>query len=196
MANPGKIQIWNMALGFIGTRTVASESERCQEAIQCALYWDSARRQALRDFPYNFAQVRVLLAAKPVPEVWEQEWRYAYGMPDGCLKFHSVRAPGGRARPFRIVHDADGSSLITTDVEKAQGDYTMDVESPSLWDDLFVGMLSRKLAAIIAVPLLKNNPNKVSELEQLYRAALVGAYQAGASEQKDKPQPDSWLEAR
>lgn len=196
MANPGKIQIWNMALGFIGTRTVASESERCQEAIQCALYWDSARRQALRDFPYNFAQVRVLLAAKLVPEVWEQEWRYAYGMPDGCLKFHSVRAPGGRARPFRIVHDADGSSLITTDVEKAQGDYTMDVESPSLWDDLFVGMLSRKLAAIIAVPLLKNNPNKVSELEQLYRAALAGAYQAGASEQKDKPQPDSWLEAR
>lgn len=196
MPSISKIQIWNQALGFIGTRTVASESERCEEAIQCTLYWDSARRQALRDFPYNFAQVRVKLAAKPMPDVWAREWRYAYGQPVGCLKLHGVRAPGGRARPFRIVHDADGAALILTDVEAAHAEYTQDVESPTLWDDLFAGLMARKLAAMIAVPLLKNNSNKVSELEQLYRAALPDAYEAGASEQKDKPQPDSWLAAR
>lgn len=196
MASTSKIQIWNRALGFIGTRTVASENERCEEAIQCALYWDSARRQALRDFPYNFAQVRVRLASKPMPEVWEREWRYAYGLPDGCLKLHGVRSPGGRPRPFRIVYDADGSMFALTDVESAHAEYTQDVESPALWDDLFVGLMARKLAAMIAVPLLKNNSDKVSELEQLYRAALPDAFEAGASEQKDKPLPDSWLESR
>lgn len=196
MANTSKIQIWNMALGYIGTRTVASESERCEEAIQCALYWDRARRQALRDFPYNFAQARVALAARIMPEVWEHQWRFAYGLPDNCLKLHSVGASNGKARPFRIVHDQEGSSLLLTDVEAAHAEYTRDVESPTLWDDLFVGMMARKLAAMIAVPLLKNNSGKVSELEQLYRAELPDAYEAGASEQKDKPRPDSWLEAR
>ena len=64
-----KIEVWNKALGHIGTRTVASESENCEEARQCALYWDAARRQALRDFPYPWAQTRIALAAKALPAV-------------------------------------------------------------------------------------------------------------------------------
>lgn len=63
-----KLDIWNMALGFIGTRTVASESERTPEAVQCALFWDSARRTALRDYPWNFAQARAGWPKWPCPE--------------------------------------------------------------------------------------------------------------------------------
>ena len=46
-----QISILNRALDFLGTRTVASERENTPEALQCRLYWDSARRQTLRDFP-------------------------------------------------------------------------------------------------------------------------------------------------
>ena len=46
-----QISILNRALGFLGTRTVASELENTHEDLQCRLYWDSARRQTLRDFP-------------------------------------------------------------------------------------------------------------------------------------------------
>ena len=63
-----QISIWNRALGFLGTRTVASERENTPEALQCRLYWDSARRQTLRDFPWNFAQRRSWLARLPLPE--------------------------------------------------------------------------------------------------------------------------------
>ena len=42
-----KLDIFNMALGFIGTRTIASANENTPEAIQCGLYWDRARRSAL-----------------------------------------------------------------------------------------------------------------------------------------------------
>ena len=53
-----KIEVWNKALGHIGTRTVASESENCEEARQCALYCNAARRRAGRECPYPWTQTR------------------------------------------------------------------------------------------------------------------------------------------
>lgn len=193
-----KIQIWNMALGFVGTRTVASESENCEEARQCALYWDAARRQAMRDFPFPWAQRRIALAQKTLPAVWEGEWRYAYAYPDGCLKLHGISGARahGRHAPFRLVNDAAGTTLLLTDRPEAYADYTVDADSPAIWDDLFIALLSRKLAALIALPLLKNNSGKVQELEQLYRAAIPAALEGGASEGKGKPQEDSWITSR
>lgn len=198
MAEVGKIKIWNMALGYVGTRTVASEAEKCEEARQCALYWDSARQQALRDFPFPWAQHRARLAQKSRPDVWAADWRFAYGLPEVCLKVHRIGSAERRdlRAPFKMVHDPTGTVLILTDADAAFADYTSDVESPTLWDADFIHMLARKLAAMIAIPLLKNNGSKVSELEQLYRAAIPQAYQPAAQEQKDKQQEDSWIACR
>ena len=62
-----QIAIWNRALGFLGARGVAAEDENTPEALQCRLYWDSARRQALRDYPWAFAQRRAWLARVALP---------------------------------------------------------------------------------------------------------------------------------
>lgn len=198
MAEVGKIKIWNMALGFIGTRTVASEAEKCEEARQCALYWDSARQQALRDYPFPWAQNRAVLAQKPLPDVWATDWRFAYGMPEACLKIHRIGSTQRRenAEPFKMVHDPAGTVLILTDAEAAFADYTRDVESPTLWDVDFTQMMARKLAALIAVPLLKNNGSKVQEVQQLYSASIPSTREAAAQEQKSKPQEDSWIACR
>ena len=198
----GKMQIWNMALGFVGTRSVASENEITPEAQQCSLYWDSARRQALRDYPWNWAQRRVALAAQAMPEAWAAEWRHAYGMPAKCLKLHRIIPEGRRAPydadrvPYMLAHNEDGTTLILTQAPAAWVDYTTDVEQVERWDDLFIGLMARKLACLVAVSLIKNNQAKVQELEQLYRAALPAAFEGAASEQQDKPQPDTWLLAR
>mgnify|MGYP006949037391 CR=1 FL=1 len=194
-----KIQIWNMALGFIGTRTVASETEHTPEAIQCGLFWDSARRQVLRDYPYNFAQARKTLAAVKVPDVYAEEWRFAYKLPDLCLKAHRIY---GRERrevrriPFTIVSSDDGTEILLTDMEAARLDYTWDVTDVARWDDLFIAMMARKLAALIGVPLLKNNSTKVQELEQLYRTSLPKAMESNASERHDREPLDTWLLSR
>ena len=73
-----QISVWNRALGFLGTRSVASEQENTPEALQCRLYWDSARRQVLRDFPWSFAQRRAWMALVPLPEGFAPEFRFAY----------------------------------------------------------------------------------------------------------------------
>ncbi|MGE9985289.1 hypothetical protein [Desulfovibrio sp. SGI.169] len=195
-----QISIWNRALGFLGTRSVASERENTPEALQCRLYWDSARRQVLRDFPWCFAQRRVWLARLPPPEGFEREFRFAYALPDDCLKVHEVRHEGIAPRPFSLAQnttDAAGSGVfLVTDAARALLLYTGDVRNSRLFDDLFAHMLSRKLAALVAVPLLKNNSQKVAELEKLYAESLPQARQATASERRESAPDDAWLTAR
>lgn len=193
-----RIDIYNMALGFIGTRTIASPNEKTPEAIQCELYWDRARRSALRDFPYSFAQRRVRLGQKPMPDVYEDEWEYAYGLPDGCLKVHAVhgvRHSRVRREEWRLTGTGD-ELVILTQTELAMADCTIDVENVSLWDELFVMAMARKLAALVCVPLLKNNQAKLQELEQLYQMAIPRAEGQDASEREKEPRMDSWLAAR
>ena len=86
--------------------------------------------------------------------------------------------------------------MVLTDTQQAALFYTQDVQDSGRFDELFALVLARKLAALVAVPLLKNNSQKVQELEQLYRAALPPAHNASASERKDKPQKDDWLAVR
>lgn len=195
-ASAGRLDIYNMALGYIGVRTISSPNEQTPEAVQCGLYWDRARRTALRDFPWNFAARRVRLAQKKLPDAYAMQWRFAYALPDACLKVVHVHDGAHPNTPFRIVQDG-GEVLILSRTGCAFADYTVDVEDISLWDELFVDAMVRKLACMIATPLLKNNPQKQEQLEQLYRLALPSAEGQDASEvELQKKRRDGWLEAR
>ncbi len=208
-----KITIWNMALGFIGTRTIASEEEKTLEAVQCQLYWDSARRSALRDFPWNFAQRRAWLAEVPMPTGYEEHYSHAYALPEDLLHASGIfsttgymssgqqtMAMQGRAlqeQPFVLVHHGQYKNhVLLCHVPKALLAYTADVDDVSLFDDCFTLLLARKLAAMIAVSLLKNNAARVQELEEMYKDALPKAMQADSTEGTIFEKPDSWLVAR
>lgn len=194
---PSKIEIWNQALGFIGTRVVASETENTPEAIQCKLFWDAARRQALRDYPWNFAQRRAWLASVPVPAGWEVEYSHAYALPKDCLKSLRVLAYGRSEQRFVLAHDADrGGTVLLTSAPEGLLWYTADIEQVQVFDELFQSVMARKLAALVCVPLLKNNSNKIGELEQLYRAALSSAFEASSSEGAEQEKEDAWIAAR
>jgi len=194
----GKLEIFNMALGFCGCRTVGSPNERTPEAIQCGLFWDRARRSALRDYPWSWATRRFRLPEKDLPEVYASEWRHAYGLPDGVLRVmrvHKPRMRGDYLEPFRLERGEEGE-IILCDVPQAMATCIVDVEDMTTWDDSFCLCLARKLACLIVVPLLKNSSGKVSELEQLYHASLPQTAGLDSAERRGEQQPDSWLAAR
>ena len=118
-----RLDIYNMALGFIGARTIASPNENCNEAIQCELYWDRARRSALRDYPSNFAVQRVQLAETIVPSVYCDEqgrpvvYQHAYALPNKCLKvmrLHRLGESPLESHEFRL-ETYEGVGLILCD---------------------------------------------------------------------------------
>lgn len=193
----GRLEIYNMALGFCGCRTVGSPNERCPEAIQCELFWGRARRSALRDYPYRFAVRRLLLPEKEMPAVYENEWLHAYGLPDSVLKVvrvHDGHRRGLNKTPY-AVQRCDEGELLLTDVEQAMVDAVVDVEDITQWDEAFVSAMARRLACLICVPLCKGE-GKLNGLVQLYQASIPVAEGADASESCDRKPDDSWLQAR
>ena len=192
------LQLWNMALGFVGTRTVASTDEDTPEAAQCALFWDSARRQVLRDYPWNFARRRQWLARAAVPAGWEGEYAAAFALPHDCLKVLEVQAgSGGRRLSYALVHDNTRNGLwLLANAAQALVTYTADITHIAFFDDLCAHLLARRLAALIAAPLLRDNTAKINELEQLYRAALPAAREANAAEAPRRLEHDPWLAGR
>ena len=188
----GKLDIFNMALGFVGTRTLASENERTPEAAQCALYWDRARRGALRDFPWPFSQKKIRLAAVRLPDEQATEWSRAYAMPREALKINRV----GDFAAFEIGQD-NGQAMIFCDEPEAIAVCTVDTPDITLWDELFITVVAYRLAMFIAVPLLKNNGAKLQELAQLYQAALPIAEGHSASEgRRARTIENDWIAAR
>ena len=192
-----RLEIYNQALGFVGTRTIGSPNERTPEAIQCELFWDRARRSALRDYPYRFAVRRFRLPEKEMPDVYAQEWRHCYGVPDGVLKVvrvHDGARRGAKKTPYAVQRGDEGE-IILCDVEQAMADCIVDVEDITTWDDTFVSAMARRLACFIAVPLMKDD-KKLGALTQMYQASIPAAEGSDVSESYDRKPDDSWLLAR
>ena len=193
-----KISIINMALGWLGAPPIAALTEKRPEAIYASQYYDSALEQTLRDHRWNFAQRRVRLAALDVPDGYQGVYENAYALPVDCLHAHTVLDAAENTFPFIVALAEDGGSkIVLTNVASAYLAYTALVTVPELYDPNFVRALSRRLAADIAVPILKNNAQKVQEAETLYDRELTRAKLADYREGKPEEEEDvSWIQAR
>ena len=193
-----KISIINLALGWLGAPPIAALTEKRPEAIYASQYYDSALEQTLRDHKWNFAQRRVRLAALGVPDGYQGVYENAYALPVDCLHAHTVLDVADNTFPFIVSLAEDGGSkIVLTDVSGAYLGYTALVTSPELYDPNFVRVLSRRLSADIAVPILKNNPQKVQEAETLYDRELMRAKLSDYREGKPEDEEDvSWIKAR
>ena len=193
-----KISIINMALGWLGAPPIAALTEKRPEAIYASQYYDSALEQTLRDHRWNFAQRRRRLAALDVPDGYQGIYENAYALPVDCLHAHTVLDAAENTFPFLVALAEDGGSkIVLTNVASAYLAYTALVTVPELYDPNFVRALSRRLAADIAVPILKNNTQKVQEAETLYDRELARAKLADYREGKPEEEEDvSWIQAR
>lgn len=193
-----KISIINMALGWLGAPPIAGLTERRPEAIYASQYYDSALEQTLRDHKWNFAQRRRRLAALDVPDGYQGIYENAYALPVDCLHAHTVLDAAENTFPFIVALAEDGGSkIVLTNVASAYLAYTALVTVPELYDPNFVRAMSRRLAADIAVPILKNNAQKVQEAETLYDRELARAKLADYREGKPEEEEDvSWIQAR
>ena len=193
-----KISIINMALGWLGAPPIAVLTEKRPEAIYASQYYDSALEQTLRDHRWNFAQRRKRLAALNVPDGYQGVYKNAYALPVDCLHAHTVLDAAENTFQFVVALAEDGGSkIVLTNVSGAYLGYTALVISPELYDPNFVRVLSRRLSADIAVPILKNNQQKVQEAETLYDRELMRAKLSDYREGKPEDEEDvSWIKAR
>jgi hypothetical protein len=184
--------ICNIALGHIGvTRLISALTQTTTEAVQCNLYFETARDAVLADYTWPFATAYSALGL--VAEDPSDDWLYAYRYPSDCIRVRRIVTGMGRADmnppAFAIGQDAQGR-LIYSSHPDATIEYTARVSDPSRFDALFSEALSWRMAAFLA-PSLGRVQGAQNTALQMYERTIGKARSTAANEAQQQPQAES-----
>ncbi|BEU87826.1 hypothetical protein TAMA11512_12900 [Selenomonas sp. TAMA-11512] len=194
-----KIDVCNMALGYLNVGRIKSLEEDAAEAKLCDMYYDMVRKRILRMYSWGFARrtekltrVRTLLPG----------WAYVYAYPARAILVRFVfDAEHAREREMHrqefYITQLDGTGLIIgSDVEHAWAEYTMDKTEVSTMPVEFINALSHMLASEMAMTLTGNTELMNIHL-QLARAAIDTAKHQDAVEgERETLYPQTYANAR
>lgn len=189
-------EIANLAISHlgIGKRISDIETERSQEALACKVFFETSRKQLLRDFKWPFASKIVTLGL--VEEDPNDEWAFSYRYPSDCLNFRrilsGIRMDNRQTRiPYKITQDTAGL-LILSDLEEAQAEYTVNADDPSRYPPDFVMAFSFLLAFYIAPQIASgSNVSLGDRALKLYQYQISRAQASALNEEQVDEDPQS-----
>lgn len=196
-------EICNLAISMLGVGEEIADytTEDSEEARACRRFYEMARDNVLRDFPWSFAN-KIGIGLAEVEEDPNNNWAYSYRYPSDCIAFRKIlsgtRNDTRQSRiSFELGADDDGR-LIFTDMDEAEGEYTFKNENVAQYPYDFVEALACRLAYLIAPRIAGgNSANKKAEMLQLYMMAISKAQKTTANEQQPDVEPESeYIRAR
>lgn len=182
-ASSTKITIVNKALAHIKVQGIASLSEQSEAARKANLFYDCARKSALRACDWRFATVKkplVLLGsvdqALAYPDDSSKQdvipqWSYTYAYPVQCVRVRKVfngqcntdvtpwndrtiLDRTGKVNLFEICRSPITDVIaIGCNLPSAWVEITKDITDESQFDDMFQDALSWALAQDLAIPM-------------------------------------------
>jgi hypothetical protein len=197
----------NLALSHLGVgKRIASLTESGREAEACNLFYEHARDELLRDFPWPFAKRNAYLGLVTTlgdSDHPTTEWQYSYRYPSDCLLARKILSEvRNDSRSSRWSYDLaadDQGTLIYSDKEEANLEYTSTLaQNPARWHSDFTMALSYRLAAYIAPLLSKGDPFKVGDkaMALWMRSNAKAMANAGNEVQMDEAPESDFILAR
>jgi len=185
-----RISIINKSLSRLKARTITSLTEASEQARKANMFYDCARKSALRACDWRFARVQVALtllgdidtAMNNPTDLSKQDvidqFNYLYAYPADCVRLVKVynNLYSIFPEPYGDRHVEHGAfakheimrspiskiQAIACNLELAKAHYTMNVTDESQFDDMFQDALSWTLADDLCIPLTADK-----ELQQL-----------------------------
>lgn len=192
--------ICNKALSHLGVSTVISnlDTDDGPEADALNIFYVTARRKALRAFPWGFA----LRYSEPaeVEEDPTEEWAYSHRIPANNLRVLRILSgfrtdSRGTRIPHKIGGDATGG-LIYSDEEDPEIEYIADVTDPSLYTPEFILAFSFVLASLIS-PRLSNIDAKLAvRAENMAKMEMIAAMATSANQDVQEETDGEFMESR
>lgn len=151
-----KVDICNLALTYIGQKTITSLDEPSENARRASLLFATALDSVLRAHNWNFAgKIEALaeIAGEPV-----LGWAYLYKYPSKCLFvrkiFNQDTLNDAEPQQFKeLLSSTTNQKAIATNLKPAYAEITVQVTDPNLYDSLFVKALAYNMASELAQPL-------------------------------------------
>lgn len=212
------VDICNLALSYLGDEALVASinpPDGTAQAGHCARFYPIARDQVLEMHTWGFATVRVALAyyAATPPSTW----LYAYAAPTEVLNYleildplavddysynvpleaslqgsvQSVNALGRSLytpQPFVVETDANGNDVIYTNQKDAVLRYTKVVTDTTVFSPLAIEAIARRMAAMLAGPLLKGDSGRAEAKAQLglFQVAMEKAVESDSNQRRLK----------
>lgn len=200
-----KTEICNLALTFLGQKTITSITEATTSAQKCNLLFDVARDTTLRAHPWNFATRIVELTELADDAVEDDElvtgWNYIYQYPTTALYIRKVFSSEstGFVEPDKfkeVLSSATQTKAIATDVNPAYCEYIEKELDISLYDSSFTIALAYFLASQLAQSLT-GDTNLSNRMFNLYQQSIDQAKYHNATEaNENERQTSTYLDAR
>lgn len=183
-------ELCNIALSMLGSDEISDLSDESKEGYLCNRHYSRVRDAVLRAHQWNFAVTRVDLAEDATDPVFEYTYRFA--LPTDCLRVIRTESDSlGYTPNYRIE-----GRYVYTDDSTCAIEYIKQVTDVTVYDALFVDVLTARLAAELAYALT-DNATLASNMRALYEEKLREARNVDAQEGAPREAMGSnWLDAR
>lgn len=143
-----KLSVINRALFFLGEQTITNpDSPETTAGKKVAGVFDASRREVLRRYPWNFAEVWEEIDKTTAPAFGFTD---AYALPQKYIRLLWVGDPNTPSLDYRLLTQAaDFRRVIAINnggASKLKIGYGADVELLSLWDPLALKVLAMWIA--------------------------------------------------
>lgn len=189
-----KISAWNLALSSIkSTGSVASETEKSQEANQCNRFHDFTLDWIYSKRDWTFATKRVILASIGTAPV---DWQYQYAYPSDCVRDIEILTglrDNADQIPYQlslITVSGTDQKVILTDRVDAELKYVSRIKDFTLLPPYAVELYIAKLADFITLPLGGDLKLKAGA-QGVVKATLASAKVNDANRGTRDPERDS-----
>lgn len=184
-------------LGHHGPFITDLTSDATVEAEVCSIFYDTAVRSVLEDFPWPFATARKALSAST--EDARDGWSFVYVLPTNCVSPREIKPSGLTNRtprsdervPFVIEKsDLSDASVVLCDLSTPVLTYTALVSNVEIFSAKFKLALGYKLAELIAMPITGSR-NKRDEMRRAYMIELSTAERTAMNAQQEDVEPET-----
>lgn len=142
-----EVSICSNALRKLGDDPITSLTDDTERARLCNAFYESSRDACLRAHPWNFAITRATLAQLSTTPAYGFSYQYALPTDPYCLRVLEMEY---QDYIFKIENLATEGRVLLTDESTAKILYIARITDTSLFDSLFVDLLTAKLSINLA----------------------------------------------
>ena len=165
------VSICSNALRRLGDQAITSLTDDSERARLCNAFYEDARDACLRGYPWNFAINRASLAKLTTAPAYGFANQFLYRNNPYCLRVLSMEFADSI---FKIENDPTNGRVLLTDEDSANILYIGRITNTTLFDTMFVDVLTAKLALDLAYPIT-GSVQLQGQMEKLYKAKLSEA---------------------
>lgn len=168
------ITIVNLALSDVGSAQIGSLTEDSPEASAANLVYDEALEYVLEAHDWDFATVRLRLAAlSSTPPFGYDNW---YQLPSNFIRLVGAwdNDDEDGALDFRIVRGPSGGKVIETDADECYIKYVAKVTDPNVMIPSFRRALRFHIAGLLAIKIHQSSTLE-ERMDKKYLLALRDA---------------------